>query len=668
MIKYHFPFKFSIVALLMATTAIAFGSFIGFLFAMYNSLPAVTQLSEYKPNVVSHILDRSGRPIAELYREKRVWIQYNSLPTNLINAIVATEDAKFFEHKGVRPTSILRAFITDVRKGRIAQGGSTITQQLAKQLFLTPRKTIVRKVKEALLAVEIERIYTKEEILELYCNQIYLGSGAYGVEAASRIYFGKSATDLSTAEAALIAGLPKSPSKYSPFNDFDMAGQRRSIVLSRMLAEGYLSEKAEAALKLEPINLIKRKNEKSIAPHFVEAVRIELEGKYGPERLYREGMRITTTLDLDMQIAAEKAVLKGTDAANKRLRSMRVYTGEEGVQAALVAIDPHDGSILALVGGTDFTHSKFNRAFLAKRQSGSSFKPFVYAAALDTGFSPADIIIDSPVIFKGATEHDNWKPTNFSSKFYGPVTLRKALEKSLNVASVKLLDKVGIKAVANIVKRLGFRSELNNNLTIALGSSAVTPIEITAAYSTFANMGLYVEPHMVSSVQTTEGEIIEQFRPIILDAIRPEVAYVLTNMLKGVVENGTGQVAKSLNRPVAGKTGTTNDNRDAWFIGYTPDIVAGVWVGLDNNKSMGKSETGGRTAAPIWVDFMQAITANKPVEDFTPPERIVVRTIDKATGKLANEKCRYDTFEEVFVEGTEPTGYCQDEKILESLL
>ncbi len=639
-------------------SAVAAGIVLGLLFGAYNDLPAINELEEYRPNVVTRILDRNGELISELFLEKRIWIAYNDIPETFINAITATEDARFFEHKGIRLLSILRAMIVDIRSGRMAQGGSTITQQLAKQLFLTPEKSVIRKIKEALLAIQIEKQYTKNEILELYCNQIYLGSGAYGIQAASNIYFGKSASDLSLAESALLAGLPKAPNRYSPFKSVERARQRRATALARMVTEGHITDSQEATAKNEPITLAVDEKDKSLASHFVETVRIYLEKTYGSDRLYKEGLTVTTTLDMDMQAMAEKAALEGVKKVNTRIKRARLYTDDANVEVALVALRPDDGAILAMVGGSDFTRSQFNRAINAHRQPGSAFKPLIYLTALDTGFSPGDIIIDSPVSYKNQAGKGEWKPANFSHRFYGPVTLRRALESSINVTSVKLLNKIGIGPVIATARKAGIRSPLTAGLSLALGASEVTPLELTSAYTVFANKGLYAEPYYIISVKNSEGEILEEASPVVTDAVRPEVAYVLTNMLKGVIQNGTGRSVRSLNRPSAGKTGTTNDYRDAWFVGYTPDLATGVWVGFDDNRSMGRGETGGRAAAPIWLKFMEQALKNKPSLDFTPPRHVVARTIDRESGKLATDRCR-DTFEEVFVEGTEPSEFCR---------
>ena len=380
-------------------------------------------------------------------------------------------------------------------------------------------------------------------------------------------------------------------------------------------------------------------------------VRHYLAEKYGEDRLYRDGFEVSTSLDLDLQRAAESAVATGLAA-----RGQSRETGES-MEAALVALDPVDGSILALVGGRDFSRSQFNRATQARRQPGSAFKPFVYLAALDAGFSPADIVVDSPVSYPGPPGGAPWKPVNYNERFHGPVTLRAALEQSLNVAAVKLMDRVGTGAVTAMARRMGIHSPLDNSLSLALGVAVVTPLELTAAYAPLVNGGLRVEPGFILSVRAADGELLEEAAPKVADAIRPEIAFTLTGMLRGVIERGTGKPAAALGLPAAGKTGTTNDYRDAWFVGYTPGLVTGVWMGYDDNRLAGKGFTGGQAAAPIWLDFMRAALEGSPVRDFAKPAKIVTRLIDRVSGKLATPLCS-DTIEEAFVEGTEPKEYC----------
>ena len=636
--------------------SVLFGSLLGWLFAMSASLPALEGLREYRPNVAARLLDRHGEPLAELFVERRFWIPYEAIPERLRNAIVSVEDGHFFKHKGVRLTSILRAMLADLRKLSMAQGGSTITQQLAKTLFLSSEKSISRKVKEALLAIEMEKRMTKEEIFELYCNQIYLGSGAYGVEAASRIYFGKSAQALSLTEAALIAGLPKSPEKYSPLKNPDAALARRAIVLERMLEEGYIGAGELEAGRAEPLALAGKEGAGAGAFHFRDAVRAQLEEKYGAQGLYQEGLTAVTTLDLALQEAAEKAVASGlAQISAAEEKAGRKNEGGE-IQAALVALDVKSGEILAMVGSAGYFRSQYNHATMARRQPGSAFKPFVFLAALDKGFNPASVLMDSPVSFPRPGGPGLWKPENYTGKFYGPVTMRFALENSLNVSTVKLLSQIGPEAAVKAARRLGITSVLRPNLSLALGSSETTLLELTAAYAALANKGMFNPPSFIKTVTDSSGDTSGGGGKSV-EAVMPEVAFVLTNMLVGVVENGTGQTARIPGRQIAGKTGTTSDNRDAWFVGYTPDIATGVWVGYDDNRALGHHQTGGRAAAPIWAEFMKEALKDIPNSQFQQPTAVVARVIDKQTGLLANQWCR-DNIAEMFVAGMEPSEYC----------
>jgi len=635
--------------------SVLFGSTLGWLFAMSASLPALEALREYRPNVATRLLDRHGAPLGELFVERRFWIRYEAIPPQLRDAIVSVEDDQFFKHKGVRLTSILRAMLADLRKLSMAQGGSTITQQLAKTLFLSSEKSIGRKVKEALMAIEMEKRITKEEIFELYCNQIYLGSGAYGVEAASRIYFGKHAGTLSIAEAALIAGLPKAPEKYSPLKSPEAAMTRRAIVLERMKDEGYISAEEMEAARAEPLALAGQEGG-AAALHFRDSVQAQLEKKFGTGGLYQEGLTAITTLDLTLQEAAEKAVADGlAQISEAEEKAGRKKDGSQ-IQAALVALDVKSGEILAMVGSAGYYQSQYNHATMARRQPGSAFKPFVYLAALEKGLNPATTLMDSPVAFPRPGGPGLWKPENYTGKFYGPVTMRFALENSLNVSTVRLLSQIGPEAGVKAARRLGVTSTLRPNLSLALGSSEVTLLELTAAYAALANKGMLNPPSFIRTISDSSGNVASGDGKTV-EAVKPEVAFVLTNMLIGVVENGTGQMARIPGRQIAGKTGTTSDNRDAWFIGYTPDIATGVWVGYDDNRELGHHQTGGKAAAPIWAAFMREALKDVPNSQFQQPGAVTARMIDKRTGLLANQWCR-DNISEMFVAGMEPNEYC----------
>ncbi|MFQ5432953.1 MAG: penicillin-binding protein 1A [Nitrospinota bacterium] len=637
------------------------GGIVGYVFAWYSELPDIKLLQEFRPPVTTKVYSDDRRLIGEFFMEKRELIDYRHIPKQAINAVLATEDVKFFEHRGIRLWSLLRALIADIRAAKFVQGGSTITQQLAKTLFLTPEKSISRKIKEMLIALQIELNYTKKEILTLYFNQIYFGSGAYGLEAASKIYFNKRAQELTLAESALLAGLPRAPSYYSPHNDIQRSKDRRATVLKRMLDEGFITKEQKEAADAEEIPLTS-KGVLPQAPYFLETIRRKLEEKYGSDQIYREGLEIYTTLNIEMQEAARRTVEKGLRAVESRnaKKNSDDDTEERPVlQAALIAIDPANGDVKALVGGRDFNKSEFNRAVQAKRQPGSAFKPVIYATALMEGWTPASILVDSPVILKDPTKPDKWKPENFSKKFYGPVTMRKALEKSLNVATIKLLQKVGADNVISMAIRLGIDSELHPYPSMALGVSELSLLEITSAYAVFANMGGRAEPRWLRLIRKSDGSLLEKNPPSYTEAMPAQQAFLITKMLQGVIENGTGRVAKKLGREAAAKTGTTDNFTDAWFIGYTPELATGVWVGYDMKKKIGKNETGAKAAGPIWTRFMKEALSSQPIMKFKIPEKIVAVDIEPSTGLLADPSCG-KTVTEYFLKGTEPRRLCSE--------
>ena len=731
---------------ILLIVSIILGSSIGAFMGYLRDLPQIKMLEEYQPKTITKIYANNDELIAEFFQENRVLISLTKIPKHLKDALLASEDSRFYNHYGIDFKVIIRAVWSNIRAGKIVEGGSTLTQQLSKVLFLTPEKTISRKLKEAVLALQIEKRYSKDKILEMYLNQIYLGSGSYGVEAASQSYFGKSVTALDLPEASLIAGLPKAPSFYSPFNNIDMAKKRRDHVLRRLAALGHISKgELENALST-PIRLNHSKRKINRSPYFIEYIRQNLEKKYGNAAIYKGGLNVYTTLDIEIQEYAQKALRKGLRKLDKRrgfrpinrernatsnhsqkisfvynvgniisgkiakmkpnsiflkiddlkgrillknmdwaniknplnhfkigdvieARIINIYKRgnikyelaleqEPEVEGAIVAIQPETGAIKALVGGYDFHKSQFNRVTQAKRQPGSAFKPFIYAAAIDNGYTPADIIIDSPIIYKVPSKNENWKPKNFSNKFYGPITIRSALENSRNVATIRLLDKIGVNTVIDYAHRMGINSDLHPYLSLALGSFEVTPLELTSAFGILANKGIRVEPYSIHYVTDIQGKLLEENHPVVSDVLSAETSFIITNLLKGVVERGTGWRAKSLRRPVAGKTGTTNDFRDAWFIGYVPHLVTGVWVGLDDNNSLGENETGSRAASPIWVNFMNSILTDWPIEDFNLPENITLIKIDAKTGLLPSKNCGKDLILESFVKGTEPTESC----------
>jgi len=648
--------------------ALISGAVGGFFLAITHDLPQIRTLETFRPAAVTRIYSADKELLDELFTQKRVPVPLHMTPDYFRQAVVATEDRQFYEHTGVDLRGILRAIIRDIRAGEFVEGASTITQQLAKTLFLTPRKSITRKLKEAFLAFQIERRYTKDEILELYLNQVYFGSGAYGVQAAARTFFGKPANELTLAECALIAGMPKSPSRYSPLVNSSLALKRRAVVLKQMARNGMISREQLTAAGSSPLNLAKSQNISMKAPYFVAYVRNLLEKEFGGARLYRTGFTVYTTLNYEMQRAAEKAVAKGLEQLSGRMQKHGLLTlqsdaardtsGQESPQAALISLDARQGAILAMVGGRDFQESPFNRATMARRQPGSAFKPLVYACAMENGFAQNYVMWDAPVVFKGAKEGLDWTPENFSGKFKGEMTLRQALSVSQNIPAVKLLGKLGPSTAVQWAYRMGIESPLQPNLSLVLGTSEVTLLELTAAYAVFPNGGVWTRPLAITEVLDREGRSIWRARPQRCTAVSPETAAIMTDMLQAVVQSGTGRAARRISRLLAGKTGTTDSYRDALFVGFSPTVVAGVWVGLDHYGILGNKETGSRAALPIWVDFMEQALADRPYRDFSLPEGVVKVRVDVESGLLASENCP-NAVTVVFKKGTEPKQYCR---------
>ena len=719
-------------------------------------LPQISSLADYRPPVISTVYSDDNRVIAEFFKERRIIIPFAEIPEMLVNAFISAEDSRFYEHKGVDLVSIIRAAIKNVEAGSVVQGGSTITQQVTKSFLLSPEKKFRRKIKEAILAYRIDNAFSKEDILFLYLNQIYLGNGAYGVAAASESYFGKSVRELSLAECALLAGLPQAPSRYSPYKHLDRAKDRQRYVLKRMVEEGYISEKAADDAFAAPLEIRKRQNlYLETVPYYTEYIRQYVENKYGADALYKDGLKIYTAVSIEMQEAALAAVDRGLRDLDKRHSGYRgpiehlapeaipaflgqlaenagagasakdeviqgvvteVSAATDGVmvqtasgkgripfgtlkwalrgvrgkresnllsrgdviwvrpagnsapdgvrelrleqtpeaQGALICLEAGTGYVKAIVGGRDFKESQFNRAIQSKRQPGSAFKPIIYAAALDKGYTPASMISDNVFIYKD--ENMTWKPKNYDKKIYGRNLLRTALAHSRNLSTINLLDRIGVGYVINYARKLGITSDLSRNLSIALGSSGVSLLELVTAYSVFANEGYRVAPVFITGIKDRNGGELEGLNIDAEQVIDKETAYLMTNLMESVVKEGTGKSVLALNRPVAGKTGTTNDLNDAWFMGYTTDYIAGAWIGYDQERSLGPKETGGRAASPIWLDFMQTIHEDRPVKDFEVPEGIVFSKIDADTGLLPAPETRNVRFE-CFREGTAPTRY-----------
>ena len=730
--------------------SISIGSLFGFFLSYLNRLPQVEQSETFRPNVPGQVYSSDGKLIEEFAVEKRVLLRsIDEISPNLKNALIAVEDAHFYQHPGVDPWGILRALYVNLKTGRVVEGGSTLTQQLAKLLFLKPEKTMERKIQEAMLAVQLERRYTKDEVFLLYANQIYLGHGIYGVQAASNYYYGKSAKQLNLEEAALIAALPKAPENFSPYTHPEQALKRRNHVLSRMIEEKFISEADGAKAKSTQLSVRIVVPKVSVAPYFTEEIRKHLETKYGFSGIYESGLQIHSTLDLGMQAAAEKALDKGVRALDKRrgfrkitsilnaqemqkyrsqtwsknfepnlvvqglvtevtprkvtvkIRNQDVQLFPEGwtwtgrkeaasifsvgsvtdfkiremegdqiktitldqapiVDGAIVAMDIKTGKVLALIGGSDFGTKKFDRATQAYRQTGSAFKPLVYAAAFERGYTPSDVMVDQPLSYHDSYSGKTWSPQNYTGDFLGPMTLRRALELSRNTIAVKLLEQIGVKYAIRYIENFDITKNMQPYLPLALGASEATLMDMVRAYAAFANQGLMMRPYMVEKVLDSDGNLLEENLPSAKEVMRADVAYLMTDVLQGVITRGTAVKAKKLKRPLAGKTGTTDDCTDAWFIGYTPSLVVGVWVGFDEKKSLGKKETGAEAALPIWIDFMDTFLKDKPVEEFHSTSNIVTIPIDRHSGLRATPDCT-DVIIESFVAGTEPKQYCGPE-------
>ena len=737
----------------------------GLYYYLNRDLPKINTLKDYSPATVTSVFSDDGRKIGEFYKERRIVIPLSEMPENLINAFVAAEDSRFREHPGIDILSIFRAFLKNFKAGTIVQGGSTITQQVTKSFLLTPERTYKRKLKEAILAYRIEKKFTKDEILFLYLNQIYLGHGAYGVEAASENYFGKHTKDLDIAECSMLAGLPQAPSRYSPFRFPDRAKQRQVYVLNRMKEDGLITnldvtEAIDLKLDIKP-----RKNwfiER--VPCYTEHVRRYVEKHYGKDALYKQGLQIHTAVNIELQKIGRDAVNKGLIELDRRtgyrgplknipalqiesfcadisekldnqlLEKGNTYQGvvlsiddkkdvtrvrvgnfhgiikletmtwarkpdyevayyetkvknpsqvfkpgdiimvkmlndivenneleftleqEPVAQSALLSIEAETGHVKTMIGGRDYRNSQFNRAYQSRRQPGSAFKPVIYAAALDKGYTAASVIIDSPVVYEDTERDFIWKPRNYKEKFFGPTLFRNALVKSRNVVTIKILQDIGIDYITDYARKLGIASNISQDLSIALGSSGLSLLELVNAYSVFPNLGYLVEPVFITKIYDRDGNLLETSQLIRKKVIDMTTAYIMTNIMESVIKSGTGWRIKALKRPVAGKTGTTNNLFDAWFMGYTPKYTTGVWVGLDQEAPLGKGETGSRAASPIWLEFMKNALEGKPARTFNVPEGIVFAKIDAKTGLLPIEESE-ETIFECFKEGTMPTEY-----------
>ncbi len=741
--------------LLVLLVAIALGVPSGFLFARVIRLPLVESLHTYRPSVITKVHDRNGRVFNEYSIQRRIVLTKDQISPHLVHAIIATEDGNFYRHGGIDPRAIARAAIKDLIARRKVEGASTLTQQVAKQVFLTSEKSWKRKINEAFLAIEIEKNFTKDQIFELYANQMNLGHGAWGVEAASRLYFGKHAKDLTLPEAATIAGMIRRPMYYSPINRPQNAIARRNHVLRRMLESGYISRTEYRQALAAPLTLGTYKEEApEVGAYFSEEVRkyIENHPRLTLDDLYKNGIDVYTTLDVEMQSIAEKVMRKGLRRLDRirgfrkpernvldegidlaeyddpewsdeelqaeeaypalvvdvdrgkiaaRIGARQIGIGPKGwqwtrrvdmteglrrgdlilarfevdpasgqetwfldqmprMQGAMVVLDVGSGEVRAMVGGYDFDASKFNRAVQSLRQTGSAFKPFVYGAAFENGFTPADTLFDEPVAIPVGTVV--YSPRNYGGEYTGIVTIQRALELSINVPAVKTYMMVGGGKVIDFTRRCGITSPLEEYPSLALGAAGVSPLELTAAFSSFANGGIWTKPRLVRRITDATQKVLEENYPEYREATSAQTAFLLTHVMTGVVRRGTGYKAHVIPGAVAGKTGTTNGYTDAWFVGYTPELAVGVWIGYDDpSKSLGGGSTGGDIALPLWVEFFQKIDEKKlrgePKEEFARPGNVVLVPMDLKTGRRGEGPCGR-VIVEAFVSGTEPTRDC----------
>jgi len=739
--------------LLPAAGAIALGGLAGIVVAAAINIPQVDNLDDFTPGMITRVLDHEGQPYAEFARQRRILLKENEIPEVLQYAIVALEDSKFFQHGGIDATGALRAALSNFRSGERTEGASTITMQLARTLFLTREKSWSRKIEEAFTAVELEKRFTKQQILTLYCNLINLGHGNYGMAQAARYYFDKTVGDLEVHEAAMLAGIPQRPSDYSPYRRPEQVKKRRDWALKRMEAEGYLTTDELQDALAKPLGVVPQHHEDPFAPYFAEEVRQFVESTYGTETLLEGGLQVHTTLDKKVQQAAEGAlrkgllsldhrkgwrkaprhldeefntaelsswsdrplepgswyegivmsvdakkatirigeelfelradaikwtrrrrpnqVLKAGDVAWFRLEEeegdgkegaeadapMKIFLEQEPeVEGAVLVLESATGAVRALVGGWDFQRSKFDRATQAKRQVGSAFKIFVWGAALEAGYTAADTLFDAPTYFVGAENKPDYKPRNFSRQYYGIVTLRQALEKSMNMTAVKLMDMVGVNRTFDFARRCGITAELLPYPSVALGVSEMTPLELAASFAAVANQGTHVEPHLIEKVVSPSGQTVDETLPETRYAMSPETAFILTGMLEGVVDRGTARDLRDLPVDLAGKTGTTDDFSDAWFVGFTPRYTILVWVGYDQRRSLGRNMTGSEAAVPVWRSIVESGLEEGWIlegEKFAPPPGISLVPVERFSGLLPTPGAE-QVIVEAFVQGTEP--------------
>ena len=650
-----------------------------------NACPAASVLDAYKPRQTSKLYAADGRFLTELGLERRTLVPVGEIPTVVKEAFLTVEDKRFYQHNGVDVRRVVGSVITNLRAGGIAQGFSTITMQLARNVFperLTREKTVLRKVREVKVALEIERAYPKDRILELYLNQIYFGNGAYGVETASQRYFGKSVRELNLAEAATLAALPKAPERYNPRRFPDRTVQRRNTIVELMRRDGLVADQDASLARAYPLKLARRADAGDLAPYFVEWVRAQLDQHFG-RQLYEQGLKVYTTVDLDMQSAAERAMERQLRAieggsygpfphptyeqVNARAATDEDASSSPYLQGAFIAVDPRSGAVRALVGGRDFDESKFNRATQALRQPGSTFKPIVYAAAIHAGKPPSYLVRDAPVYLMQENGQP-WAPQNYDLGFQGPMTMRRGLTLSRNIVAIRLGQEVGPEAVIATARDFGISTEIPPYPSIYIGSADVYPIEMVSAYTTFATLGIRSRPFAVTRVESADGAVLWEPTPEREQVLTPEEAWLMVSMMKDVVLKGTAFQSvyqAGFHYPAAGKTGTTNDGADVWYIGYTADLVAGVWVGFDRPQKIKTNAQGGLLAAPAWTSFMSEVYQRRPAPpDWPRPRAITLREVDRRTGLLKGPACDpAEVTVEYFLPGTEPDKSCDPEAV-----
>lgn len=648
-----------------------------FLYRLYKTLPTLNQMQNIEQKLVSKVLGKNGELIHEFSIERRFWVSIDKIPVELQNALVSIEDRRFYKHWGIDIKRIVGAVLVNIVRGGYAQGASTLTQQLARNVYLTADASMIRKIREALTAIQLESCYTKREILELYLNQVYLGAGVYGVEAASERYFSKHVYQLNLNECTMLAGLIQTPEKYRPDKKANLPKitKRRNEVIKAMRAMNYIDQATAEQLMSQPVVSNPQKTVSSVGSYFTEMVRKYVADKYGDDLLYNGGLTIYTTLDPVAQDSSERALQIEVNKLQQRLNRMfldssdalstlkitrqrfidnfdSIYSLYEEkfsgypdsvrlrkAQMAVLALDVNTGAIRVMIGGRDFTESKFNRALYARRQPGSSFKPIVYTAAMENGFTPASVVLDQPITLM--TPDGEWRPENHDRVFYGPVTIRNAIAKSINLVAIQVLNKVGIPVVIEYARRMGFKHTLNPVPALAIGAAEVTPIELTSAYAIFANEGVWEKPYSIEKIVDKTGRVLESHIAEEKEILSPQTSYLMASLLRSVVCCGTAASIPGLGftLPAAGKTGTTNEYSDAWFVGFTPQIACAVWAGVDERRSLGRGVTGSNASIPVWVKTMQPLHKGLPVQDFNRPAGIKSELICKESHLKALNSC-----------------------------